>query len=227
MERPAATEYRVLRETIAARGGLRPILAMVGLGLWSLTLTLVLVWLPYPVATVIPLLLLLSTFEIIRPLHFGVERIGRYLQVFYEEDGQTDRPLAQTPSWERSAMRLSAVPGTAGHPLFIPVFFLATIANTLPVLLAQPPATPVELAALGVPHLAFMLWLLKTERTMRAQRAAELEQFRALRDGNPGSGVRDPGSAHFRPARLDTERQEHFSPGPRIPDPGSRQVRQA
>ena len=196
MERPAATEYRVLRETIAARGGLRPILAVVGLGLWSLTLTLVLVWLPYPVATVIPLILLLSTFEIIRPLHFGVERIGRYLQVFYEEDGQSDRPLAETPSWERSVMRLSAVPGTGGHPLFIPVFILATIANTLPVLLAQPPATLVELAALGVPHLAFIGWLLNTDRAMRSQRQSVLTQFRALRDGTPGSGVRGPGSAH-------------------------------
>ena len=180
MERPGATEYRVLRETIAARGALRPILAVIGLGLWSLILTLVLVWLPYPIATIIPLLLLLATFEVIRPLHFGVERIGRYLQVFYEEDGQPDRPLAETPAWERIAMRLSAVPGTGGHPLFIPVFFLATIANTLPVLLAQPRATPVELAALGVPHVAFVVWLLNTDRTLRAQRAAELEQFRAL-----------------------------------------------
>ena len=191
MERPAATEYRVLRETIAARGGLRPILSVAGLGLWSLILTLVLVWLPYPMATVIPLLFLLATFEVIRPLHFGVERIGRYLQVFYEEDGQPDRPLAETPSWERLTMRLSAVPGTGGHPLFIPIFFLATIANTLPVLLAQPRATPVELAALAVPHLAFLLWLFNTDRAMRSQRAAELAQFRALRDRDPGAGSRD------------------------------------
>ena len=191
MERPAATEYRVLRETIAARGGLRPILAIVGLGLWSLSLTLVLVWLPYPVATVIPLLLLLATFEIIRPLHFGVERIGRYLQVFYEEEGQPGRPFAETPSWERLAMRLRAVPGSGGHPLFIPVFLLATIANTLPVLLAQPPATLIELAALGVPHLAFVVWLLKTDRAMRSQRQSELTQFRALRDRDPGSRIPD------------------------------------
>jgi len=193
MERPCATEYRVLRETIATRGGLRPILAVVGFGVWSLVLTLVLVWLPYPMAMVIPLILLVATFEVIRPLHFGAERIGRFLQVFYEEDGQPGRPLSETPSWERIAMRLSAVPGTGGHPLFIPVFFLATIANTLPILLAQPPATPVELAALGVSHLAFMLWLLKTDRAMRSQRQSELTQFRALRSPDPGSRIPDPG----------------------------------
>ena len=144
-------------------------------------LTAVLAWIPYPLAAIIPLLVLLVTFEVIRPLHFGAERIGRYIQVFYEEDGQPERPLAETPSWERVAMRLSAVPGTGGHPLFVPVFFLATIANTLPVLLAQPPATPIELAALGVPHVALMIWLFNADRAMRTQRAAELEQFRRLR----------------------------------------------
>ena len=77
-------------------------------------------------------------------------------------------------------MKLSTVPGVGGHPLFVLVFFLATIVNTLPVLLAQPLATPIEMAALGVPHVAFMIWLFKADRAMRAQRAAELEQFRSL-----------------------------------------------
>jgi hypothetical protein len=182
MDRPAATEYRVLRETIAARGSLRPVLVLIGIAAWALILTAVLAWIPYPIAAIIPLLVLLATFEVIRPLHFGAERIGRYLQVFYEEDGQPERRLTETPSWERVAMRLNAVPGTGGHPLFVPLFFLATIVNTLPVLLAQPLATPIELAALGVPHAAFMLWLLNADRAMRKQRAAELAQFRDLRD---------------------------------------------
>lgn len=186
MERPAATEYRVLRETIASRGSLRPLFTLIGVGLWAVILTAVLAWIPYPVAAVLPLLVLLATFEVIRPLHFGAERIGRYLQVFYEEEGQPERPLPLTPSWERVAMRLSTVPGTGGHPLFVPVFFLATIVNTLPVLLAQPLATPIELAALGVPHAAFMIWLLNADRAMRSQRQSELTQFRALRDPGPG-----------------------------------------
>ena len=186
MERPAATEYRALRDTIASRGSLRPVLALVGVGLWAVILTAVLVLIPYPVAAVIPLLVLVATFEVIRPLHFGAERIGRYVQVFYEEDGLPERPLSNTPSWERVAMRWSAVPGAGGHPLFVPVFFLATLANTLPVLLAQPTATPIEMTALGVPHAAFMIWLLHADRAMRAQRAAELEQFRALWLGERG-----------------------------------------
>jgi len=193
MERPAETEYRVLRETIASRGSLRPILVVIGLGFWAMNLTAVLVWLPYPLAAIIPLLLLLVTFEVIRPLHFGAERIGRYLQVFHEEDGQPDRSLAETPAWERVAMRWSAIPGTGGHPLFVPVFFLATIVNTLPVLLAQPRATPVELVAMGIPHAAFMVWLLNADRAMRTQRAVELEQFRQLRTKDDADTDTDQG----------------------------------
>src|SRR6186997_2646477 len=105
MDRSAAPEYRVLRETIATRGTLRPVLALSGIAGWAMILTAVLVWIPYPVAAIIPLLVLLATFEVIRPLHFGAERIGRYLQVFYEEDGQPERKLSETPSWERVAMR--------------------------------------------------------------------------------------------------------------------------
>ena len=113
---------------------------MIGLGIWAVLLTAVLVLLPYPVAVVIPLLVLAATFEAIRPLHFGAERIGRYLQVFYEEGGQPGRSLSDAPSWERVAMSLGSVPGAGGHPLFVPIFFLATIVNYLPVLLSQPPA---------------------------------------------------------------------------------------
>lgn len=182
MERPSSAEYLVLRKTLAARGSLRPVLLVAGLGIWAVLLIAVLVLLPYPLAVAIPLVVLAATFEAIRPLHFGAERIGRYLQVFYEEDGQPGRSLADAPSWERVAMSLGSAPGAGGHPLFVPIFFMATIVNYLPVLLSQPPAVPVELGTLAVPHLAFVIWLLYCDRAMRAQRVAELTRFRELRD---------------------------------------------
>ena len=77
MQRDPRTEYLVLRETIARRGSLRPLLVLSGMVAWAVLLIAVLVLLPYPVAAAIPLLVLLVTFEIIRPLHFGAERIGR------------------------------------------------------------------------------------------------------------------------------------------------------
>lgn len=182
MERPSSAEYLVLRKTIAARGSLRPILFMSGVGIWAVLLIAVLVLLPSPVSLAIPLLVLAATFEAIRPLHFGAERIGRYVQVFYEEDGQPGRPLGDMPSWERVAMSLGPVPGVGGNPLFVPIFFMATIVNYLPVLLVRPPAVPVELVMLAIPHLAFVAWLIYCERAMRTQRAVELARFRELRN---------------------------------------------
>jgi hypothetical protein len=178
MVRPRRSEYLVLRKTIAHRGALRPILVLCGLAIWAVLLTAVLVLLPYPVAAAIPLLLLVVTFEVIRPLHFGAERIGRYLQVFYEEQGEPGRALSDTPSWERVAMSFGAVPGVGGHPLFVPAFLLATAINYLAVLLPQP--VTIELSVMAIPHLAFIVWLVAADRAMRNQRALELARLREL-----------------------------------------------
>ncbi|HYE87177.1 MAG TPA: hypothetical protein VEA16_12530 [Vicinamibacterales bacterium] len=180
MERQAEAEYLVLRQAIATRGALRHILALAGVGIWAAVLIAVLVLLPYPVAASIPLLVLGTTFEVIKPLHFGAERIGRYLEVFYEEAGQPDRALGQTPSWERVAMRFGSVPGVGGHPLFVPAFFVATVINYLAVLLPAPVTT--ELAIMAVPHLAFAVWLATGDRAMRRQRAVDVAQMRDLRN---------------------------------------------
>ena len=184
MERHPRSEYLVLRKTIAHRGALRPILALCGIAIWAVVLIAVLALLPYPVASAIPLLVLAATFEAIRPLHFGAERIGRYLQVFHEEAGQPDRALSDTPSWERVAMRLGHVPGVGGHPLFVPVFFLATFANYVAVIIPNP--VPVELGVMAVPHLGFLAWLFAAHRAMNRQRAIELARFQDLyRQGQP------------------------------------------
>jgi hypothetical protein len=168
----------VLRQTIAQRGALRPILVLAGMGIWAAVLTAVLVWLPYPVAAAIPLLSLVVTFEVIGPLHFGSERIGRYIQVFYEETGQPGRAFSDTPSWERVAMSFGQVPGVGGHPLFVPLFFLAAAVNYLAVVLPGP--APIELGVMAILHLAFIAWLVSADRAMRKQRAIELARLRDL-----------------------------------------------
>ena len=124
------------------------------------------------------LLVLVVTFEVIRPLHFGAERIGRYLQVFYEEAGRTGPSLSDTPSWERVAMSFGAVPGVGGHPLFVPLFLLATAVNYMAVLLPRPVA--IEMSVMAIPHLAFIAWLVAADRAMRTQRAIELARMREL-----------------------------------------------
>jgi hypothetical protein len=178
MERHRPTEYLVLRQTIAQRGALRPVLVLAGLAFWAVTLIAVLALLPYPVAAAIPLLVLIATFEAIRPLHFGAERIGRYLQVFYEEAGDPGRPMQDTPSWERVAMSFGVVPGVGGHALFVPLFLIATALNYLAVLLPRPVAT--ELSTMAIPHLAFIAWMVAVDRSMRTQRTIELARLREL-----------------------------------------------
>jgi len=180
MERHRRSEYVILRRTIAHRGALRPILVLSGLSIWAVLLTAALVWLPYPIAAAIPLFALAVTFEVIRPLHFGAERIGRYIQVFYEEDGDQGRALSDTPSWERVAMSFGAVPGVGGHPLFVPLFLMATALNFLAVLLPEP--APIEMSVMALPHLAFIAWLVAADRAMRSQRAIELERLRKMKD---------------------------------------------
>jgi hypothetical protein len=182
MERHGQSEYLILRQTIAHRGTLRPVLVLAGIAVWAALLIVVLVLLPYPVAASIPLLVLLVTFEVIRPLHFGAERIGRYVQVFYEEDGAANRPLTDTPSWERVAMNFGTVPGVGGHALFVPIFLLGTAINFVAVVLPGPVA--LELSVMAVPHLAFIAWLVASDRAMRTQRPIELARLRKLRQQN-------------------------------------------
>jgi hypothetical protein len=170
-------EFRSLRETIRSRGGLRLTLSLGGLAAWALTLVAVLAWLPNPIAGSIPLLLLVATFEVNRMLHLAVERIGRYLQVFYEE---SDVAGADTAAWEQTAMAFGpSVPGAAGHPLLVPVFLLATLINGLAIVLPGP--TPLELGIMTVPHASFGIWMFFADHAMREQRAKELERFRELR----------------------------------------------
>jgi hypothetical protein len=178
MERHRPTEYLVLRQTIAQRGTLRPVLTLAGLAFWAIALIAVLALVPYPVAAAIPLLVLVATFEVIRPLHFGAERIGRYLQVFYEEDGDPGRSMSDTPAWERVAMSFGVVPGVGGHALFVPLFLIATALNYLAVMLPRPER--IELSVMAIPHLAFIAWMVASDRAMRTQRAIELARLREL-----------------------------------------------
>lgn len=174
----AEQEYAALRATIRARGTARPLAALAGLAAWAATLIAVLTWLPNPIASTVPLLLLVTTFEVVRSMHLAVERIGRYIQVFFEE-GAGDAAIAP-PAWERTAMLLApALPGAGGHPLFLPIFLTAVVINFIAVLL--PGALAIEVTTLGVPHAASLVWMLHADRTMRRQRSAELARFRELK----------------------------------------------
>jgi hypothetical protein len=166
-------EFAALRQAIAARGTARMVLLPVTLIGWSALLLLLLIFSGPPVAAVVTLAVLVGGFEAIHALHVGVERIGRYLQVFYETGDDT-------PRWETTAMAVGpALPGGGIDPLFSVIFIGAAVLNTIPALLPGP--TRIELSVVGVLHAAFAFRVIRARGAAARQRAVELESYRALR----------------------------------------------
>jgi hypothetical protein len=170
---PTDSEYMALRRTIATRGTVRILLVPLTLGAWSALAAGLLVWSAPPVAVVFSLAVLAAGFEAIHALHAGVERIGRYLQVYYESapDG---------PQWETAAMAVGpALPGGGTDPLFTVLFTCAAVFNLLPALVAAP--RPIELGVIGALHAGLLVRIVRARLAAGRQRAVELESFRALR----------------------------------------------
>jgi hypothetical protein len=176
---PEATQLRVaefaaLRRTITWRGTARALIAPLTCAVWA-TLTVVLVLLSdVPLATLLPLSVLLGGFEAIHALHAGVERIGRYLQVQYEGSGDG-------PRWETAAMAVGpSLPGGGVDPLFSIVFSGTALLNLLSALLVLAEPTMAELAVLGAAHVAFLFRVIRARMAATRQRAVELESFRTV-----------------------------------------------
>jgi hypothetical protein len=168
------SEYLVLRQTIGSRGTARMVLFPVAVIGWAALALVVLTSAEAPVASIYPLAVLLAGFEAIHALHVGVERIGRYLQVYYEnpEIG---------PRWESTVMRVGpALPGGGIDPLFSLVFASATFVNIIPALSLSPRPTTTESAVIGVLHLAVVIRIVRARGAAARQRAVELESFRAI-----------------------------------------------
>ena len=160
-------EYKALRATIRQRGSARPWAFLTGLSAWAAVTAATTTLTTLPLISLLPLLLLAATFEVVFALHVGVERIGRYLQVFHQD------------RWEQTAMAFGPpLARTGSDPLFTLLFLLATVCNFVPVLLAEP--LPVELGVLGAVHLIFGLRLLIARNAAAGQRAADLARFRSL-----------------------------------------------
>ena len=163
-------EYKALRATIRQRGSVRPCVFVTGLAAWGLV-SLATTFVSIPLTTLLPLVLLAGIFEAVFALHVGVERIGRYLQVFYED------------RWEQTAMAFGApLAGTGSDPLFVVFFGLATLCNFMPVLQAEP--VRVELAVIGGAHALFIIRLVVARQAAGKQRDADLERFRQLKQGS-------------------------------------------
>jgi hypothetical protein len=161
-------EYTELRATIRQRGTARVAIVVAGLAAWAALAIATAALSTSPLAALIPLLALAATFEGAFLLHVGVERIGRYLDVFFDD------------RWEHVAGTFGRPAGAlALDPLFVVVFGLGTALNLLPALLLQP--TREEVVFVGGAHALFLIRLGYARFAAARQRAVDRARFVALR----------------------------------------------
>lgn len=167
------SEFTALRTTIASRGTVRMVLVPVIVIGWAALAIVVVLFGDLPVAALPPLAILVGGFEAINALHVGVERIGRYLQVFYEG-------APGGPAWETTAMAVAPRVRSSGvDPLFTVVFASAAILNLTTALVPEP--TPLEMLVIGGFHAAFLVRIARARQVASSQRARDLRAFQDLR----------------------------------------------
>jgi hypothetical protein len=173
-------EYRALRATIRERGTARVWAFIAGLTAWAAFTIATMALASVPVATLLPLLVLAGAFEAVFALHTGVERIGRYIQVFLEDE-------ANDPGWEQRIMKFGALGRLAASsdPLFTIYFLTAALFNFVPVLLAG--AVPVEYGVVGALHVLFIARLVVARRASGRQRAIDLDRFQRIKGSSSKS----------------------------------------
>ena len=180
MDGQRLVEYEALRATVRERGTARVVVAWLGVSLWAALVLVLAAVIPLPALSLVPLVALVAAFEAVHALHVGVERVGRYLQVFHDD------------AWEKTAMAFGRkFPGAGPDPLFSAVFALAAAVNTLPMVSVGP--TPAEWIPLGLAHLLFILRIDRARRQAAGQRASDLDRFRALA-GSETASARSSGA---------------------------------
>lgn len=172
---PRQSEFTVLRQTIAMRGTVRMVLLPLTVLGWTLAVALLDLGASTqkPLLGLVSLSVLVAGFEGIHALNVGVERIGRYLQVYYEgEPGG--------PTWETTAMSVGpGLPGGGIDPLFTVVIAALTGLNLA---LSFPTLDATRDFAVVLPvHVIFWIRIIRARGAAARQRAVDLETFRAIR----------------------------------------------
>ncbi len=175
-------EYVALRQTISARGTARAALFVAAVSVWGALTLLLLLYGELPIEALVPLAVLAAGFEAVHALHVGVERIGRYLQVYYE--GGPD-----APQWETTAMAFGPpLPGGGIDPLFGVAFGCCTVLNLIPAVLSDPDR--LEFGVIATFHLAFIVRVLSARLAAARQRGVDRDRFLAIKvsgDTAPGT----------------------------------------
>lgn len=175
MTRTDFDEYNALRATIRERGTTRVWVVLAGTMGWAVAAVATVAVEAPPIVTLIPLLILATTFEITFALHTGVERVGRYIQVFYEDP-------ADQAAWEHRIMEFgrSGARRLSTDPLFVRSFLIGVVLNLVAAMVSGPFA--VEWAVLAIAHALLAVRILVARREAAGQRAADLARFREIKE---------------------------------------------
>jgi len=163
----SALEYEALRATIRVRATTRVWVFLAGICAWGALALATAVLTATPLAVLLPLLVVAATFEAVFALHTGVERIGRYLQLFHEDQ------------FEQAVSEFGRPPGAVHvDALFFVPFVTAVLLNLAPLLVAN--AVRVEWIFIGGAHALVVLRLVTARAAAARQRAIDGERFGAL-----------------------------------------------
>lgn len=178
-------EYQALRATIRERGTARMWVVLAGLLAWGALAIGLWATEGQGSLTLVPFLAIAATFEISFFIHTGVERIGRYLQVYNEDSGQ---------GWEHTVMAYGkSFPGSA-DPLFITLFSLVATVNFLSSL-ASATRRPGWIVLSLLAHLALGWRFVTARRLAASQRGLDLDRFRTLKKVALSDPIQPIGSA--------------------------------
>ncbi len=166
-------EFEALRRTIGTRGTVRPVIFLAAVLGWSAGALVMVLFGDVPLASAIPLLVLVAGFEAIHGLHVGVERIGRYLQAEYESEGTG-------PRWETTATMFGPpLPGSGVDPLFTVCFVFCTLLNLATLWVLD--ATGVEFLVISAVHGVFLVRVALCRVAAGRQRRVEAERLAEAR----------------------------------------------
>jgi hypothetical protein len=166
-------EYRQLRATVRQRGSLRVVLFVVTMGTWAVVAGLVGTFISLPLASLLPLIVLVSGFEAVHQLHVAVERIGRYLYVRYESG-------MERPMWETAIAAFAAGhrPSTRPADAIFSLVFIAAVAVTF--LISVMGATLPEMAGIGAIHALAIVRIISARIAAKRQRAEDQKRFEEI-----------------------------------------------
>lgn len=163
-------EFRALRDTIRERGTTRVVLVTVACVAWASLAAAIVLVAPVALLLLLPLVVLSAGFEVNFSMHLGIERIGRYLQVAFEEPGG---------GWETASLEFARRFSIKSvDPLFFWVFVAAVSGNFLCVLLTN--AVTMDLAVVTLVHVGVLLRFVLARRTAAGLRADDLARFREV-----------------------------------------------